>query len=562
MENSNISVTQVAVLIITIFLSSLFAQAQRPLQVNISRTDQEIISYKHPTLLSISPEGNEIDSLLLKEGQYYPKQIGLTAGSYICLPQEGTGTDFSLNEIIKKDGVLYYAWLPASYNIGQTHPTTPILGFTNSPYIASASIPCGFICIKLGSNGRKFDALSIESSNNPIAGLMMFDGNALHPTPNGIKQININLSNNPSEIYFPITPDYTNNLTVKGIKSSGHTHSKNFKDISVKRGETVILDFKPKEKDPLPPDPNRKHKKPGDKEDKENQETKPSEEPCNCDFTPNTTTKEVVKQLWYDLDGENKWAPKQKKNWNSDLPVATWGGVTRSQTGLYDVEIWSGYNMEIPTALVIKLFENDMPSLPKNSPAVDPNEPPIRNRPYGREASKSLPVIIDGCQDLKKLVLVNTEITELIITNCKNLETIGVIGNSIEKLTINCCPKLATVSATANRIETLQISECPEITYLFCPANFIKELDVSGLPKLELLNCAVNLLTKLDVSKNRKLKDLRCYYNLIKTLDLTNNVALKVLYCAANDYIVLTPDINKLRLKGLTKYNIDGKLKY
>lgn len=556
--------------------------AQSPLKIMLKDEVKTEIDYDNKYLLSLSPEKNVIDTLDYKNGSYYPKYTFPSAGSYLCIPQKGYGHNYIIEKMIKTDGALYYSFLPDTYLKAQSRPSVSMLGFSDSSNSANVCIPTAFICVILESNGNKFDNLNVHSTSTPLSGWMMFDGINLHPSPEALSYININLGNNPSKVFFPILPDYTYDIDFKLNKAGEASNTKTFNNIKAGKGEIKMIYLTPNKSssDSIPShieismtpdspsnsnrvDDNSTHT-PNSEElsaDSIAQSVRGPSSCKQCNFSRKTTARELAKSLWAKLEGEEKWAEKQKKNWNSSLPFEEWAGISKNQKGLYNIDIRSGINMDIAVGLATKILENTNYKFPKNSPAVDPTAPPITNRPYGYKAEKKLAIVIDGCQDLNKLVLMNTEITELTIKNCANITELGLFGNSIEKLNIICCPNLTKVAASINRIETLKIDACPEIQLLFCPGNFITELDLSGLPRLEKLNCAVNLLTSLDVTNNINLTEIICYYNLIKKLDLSRIKSLELLICPANDYIKVTPSIDILKRRGLKKYNIEGIVK-
>lgn len=554
--------------------------AQSPIKIIMKDEVKTGIDYDNRYLQSLPPEKSEIDTLEYRDGVYYPKYTFPAAGSFLCIPQKGNGYNYIAEKMIKADGVIYYSLLPDNYLIVHTHPAVSMLGFTDASKSANVFIPTGFIRLALKLHGNKYENLNVYSKSTPLSGWMIFDGTSLHPSEEATSGVNINIRNNPSEIFLPILADYTYDLVFnlqRGVSTSAVKKVDNF---TVGRGEikTIYLEVDNTSSDtiPAPHTPPIPRPKPpmdpisGPKEfplipdeevaDSISQSIKtPSCRKCN--FSEKTTARKVAESLWIKLNGEEKWSEKQKKNWNSWLPFEQWAGISKNQNGLYDIDIRSGYNMDIAAGLATKILDYTDYTLPKDSQTTDLNAPPFRNRPSGYKAEKDLAIVIDGCQDLNKLVLIYTEITDLTIKNCANLTELAILGNSIERLNIICCPNLTKVAASVNRLETLDIDACPGIEMLFCPGNFITELNLSGLPKLEKLNCAINFLQSLDVTNNTNLKELICYYNQIKELDLSSIKSLELLICAANDHIKVTPSLDILKMKGLKKYNIEGTVK-
>ncbi len=115
---------------------------------------------------------------------------------------------------------------------------------------------------------------------------------------------------------------------------------------------------------------------------------------------------------------------------------------------------------------------------------------------------------------LRKLELVNCDLTELDLTKNKNLEE-------------------ATITDNEN-LSKLDVRGLAKLEELWCPDNSLTELRLDGATALEWLNCEKSRLSSLDVRSNVNLRDLFADQNLLQSIDVSDNALLEALSVRKN----------------------------
>ena len=171
-------------------------------------------------------------------------------------------------------------------------------------------------------------------------------------------------------------------------------------------------------------------------------------------------------------------------------------------------------------------------------------------------------------QYLKKIALINAQITNLNISNNLNLETLYLyytnqlssiiltnninlkdlrIGNfNIPQIDLTNNTNLEKLLIRNTQISQLDLTHNTTLKYIYLYYNFFTNINLSQNILLEELSIQSTPISSINVLQNLALKKLDIEYTPIQNIDVSNNNFLEALYCSNNSITSLNLNNNLL----------------
>ena len=149
-------------------------------------------------------------------------------------------------------------------------------------------------------------------------------------------------------------------------------------------------------------------------------------------------------------------------------------------------------------------------------------------------ASQLATIDVSNNSDLKDLAIGNFNLAQLNISNNINLEKLRINYTQINQLDLTHNTALKYIYFGNIPITTINVNQNLLLEELRVYSCLITSIDVSQNINLKLLGTSTNTIQSIDVSQNTQLDTLYCINNQLTTINLSNNPLLNKILC--NNY--------------------------